>query len=74
MTLIFERIRQNQGFDLEGNFAYPPIDFEDGFNWLVSGRVEIDPWLIKAPLAEGGACFERLLDKPGPVAKILLHS
>jgi hypothetical protein len=24
-------------------------------------------------LAEGGACFERLLGKPGPVAKILLH-
>jgi hypothetical protein len=25
-------------------------------------------------LAEGGACFERLLTKPGPVAKILLES
>lgn len=60
--------------DLQGSFAYTPIDFEDSFNWLVSGQVEIDPWLIKAPLAEGGACFERLLSKPGPVAKILLHS
>lgn len=59
---------------LEGSFAYAPLDFEEGFNWLVEGRVKIDPWLIKAPLAEGGACFERLLGKPGPVAKILLYS
>ena len=30
--------------------------------------------LVRAPLAEGGANFERLLSKPGPVAKILLQS
>lgn len=58
---------------LRGSFAYTPLDFEDGFNWLVEGRVQIDPWLLKAPLAEGQACFERLLDEPGPVAKILLY-
>ncbi len=58
---------------VQGSFAYTPLDFEDAFQWLAEGRIEIDPWLLKAPLAEGGACFERLLDKPGPVAKILLH-
>ncbi|HRW06736.1 MAG TPA: galactitol-1-phosphate 5-dehydrogenase [Caldilineaceae bacterium] len=59
--------------NLQGSFAYTPLDFEDAFKWLAEGRIEIDPWLLKAPLAEGGACFERLLSKPGPVAKILLH-
>jgi 2-desacetyl-2-hydroxyethyl bacteriochlorophyllide A dehydrogenase len=60
--------------NIQGSFAYTPLDFEDAFAWLAAGRLEIDPWLIKAPLAEGGACFERLLSKPGPVAKILLYS
>jgi 2-desacetyl-2-hydroxyethyl bacteriochlorophyllide A dehydrogenase len=60
--------------NLQGSFAYTPVDFEDAFDWLVKGRIEIDPWLLKAPLAEGGAMFEKLLNNPGPVAKILLCS
>ena len=60
--------------NIQGSFAYTPLDFEAGLAWLVAGHLKIDPWLLKAPLAEGGACFERLLSKPGPVAKILLHS
>jgi threonine dehydrogenase-like Zn-dependent dehydrogenase len=60
--------------NIQGSFAYTPLDFEDAFDWLAQGRIEIDPWLLKAPLAEGGAMFERLLSNPGPVAKILLYS
>ena len=60
--------------NIQGSFAYTPLDFEDAFAWLIKGRIEIDPWLIKAPLAEGGAMFEKLLNNPGPVAKILLCS
>jgi len=60
--------------NIQGSFAYTPLDFEDAFEWLVKGRIEIDPWLLKAPLAEGGAMFEKLLNNPGPVAKILLCS
>lgn len=59
---------------IQGSFAYTPVDFEDGLAWLAAGYLEIDPWLLKAPLSEGGACFERLLSQPGPVAKILLES
>ncbi|GIV79001.1 MAG: alcohol dehydrogenase [Litorilinea sp.] len=58
---------------IQGSFAYTPIDFEDALTWLADGRLEIEPWLLKAPLAQGGAMFERLLDRPGRVAKILLH-
>ena len=60
--------------NIQGSFAYTPLDFEAAFQWLAAGRIEIDPWLIKAPLAEGGAAFERLLNNPGPVVKILLYS
>jgi 2-desacetyl-2-hydroxyethyl bacteriochlorophyllide A dehydrogenase len=60
--------------NIQGSFAYTPSDFADAFTWLAQGRIEIDPWLIKAPLAEGGAMFEKLLSNPGPVAKILLVS
>lgn len=59
---------------IEGSFAYAPLDFDEAFKWLAAGHIQIDPWLIKAPLSEGQTCFERLLSKPGPVAKILLHS
>jgi threonine dehydrogenase-like Zn-dependent dehydrogenase len=60
---------------IEGSFAYAPLDFDEAFNWLSDGHIQkLDPWLIKAPLGEGQGCFERLLSKPGPVAKILLYS
>lgn len=59
--------------NIQGSFAYTTLDFEDALNWLADDRIDIEPWLLRAPLAEGGSCFERLLDKPGPVAKILLH-
>jgi threonine dehydrogenase-like Zn-dependent dehydrogenase len=58
---------------LLGSFAYTPSIFAAALGWLAADRITIDEWLLKAPLAEGGACFERLLGKPGPVAKILLH-
>lgn len=60
--------------NIQGSFAYTPLDFADAFVWLAQGRIEIDPWLLKAPLGEGGAMFEKLLSNPGPVAKILLYS
>lgn len=59
---------------IQGSFAYNTLDFEDALHWLEEGRLEIEPWLVRAPLAEGGDNFERLLSKPGPVAKILLQS
>jgi threonine dehydrogenase-like Zn-dependent dehydrogenase len=59
--------------NLRGSFAYTPLDFEDGFNWLAAGHLQIDPWLLKMPLAEGREGFERLLGEPGLVAKILLY-
>lgn len=59
---------------IQGSFAYTALDFEDALNWLIDGRIEIEPWLQRSPLSAGGPCFEQLLSKPGPVAKILLQS
>jgi threonine dehydrogenase-like Zn-dependent dehydrogenase len=59
---------------VQGSFAYTTLDFEDALQWLIDDRLQIEPYILKAPLAQGGECFERLLSKPGPVAKILLES
>jgi threonine dehydrogenase-like Zn-dependent dehydrogenase len=59
--------------NLLGSFSYTPNIFAEALRWIADERIVIDPWLIKAPLAEGRECFERLLGRPGPVAKILLY-
>ena len=59
--------------NLLGSFSYTPNIFAEALRWIAAERIVIDPWLIKAPLAEGRECFERLLGRPGPVAKILLY-
>jgi hypothetical protein len=35
--------------------------------------MRLAPWIVEAPLAEGGLWFERLLTAPGAVAKVLLR-
>jgi hypothetical protein len=39
---------------------------------LAKGAIRLDPCIIEAPLAEGGHWFDRLVDAPGDVAKVLL--
>lgn len=57
---------------LHGAFCYNDRDFEIALQWLKTDKVNLDPWLLHAPLEEGGACFEKLISNPGPIAKILL--
>ncbi len=38
---------------------------------LAQGAVHLEPWTVQAPLAEGGAWFDRLVEGTG-VAKVLL--
>lgn len=58
---------------LFGSFSYMPNNVAQALDWLTAGRITLDPWLVKAPLDEGPAWFERLLSGPGPIAKVLLH-
>jgi threonine dehydrogenase-like Zn-dependent dehydrogenase len=57
---------------VRGTFAYTSANFATAVDLLASGAVRLDPWIIEAPLAEGGTWFDRLLEEPGNVAKVLL--
>jgi threonine dehydrogenase-like Zn-dependent dehydrogenase len=55
-----------------GSFAYTPANFAAAVELLATGAVRLDPWIVEAPLEEGGRWFDRLLEEPGNVAKVLL--
>ena len=56
----------------KGSFAYTPANFARALDLLGQGAIRLDPWIVEAPLADGGLWFERLLGAPGAVAKVLL--
>jgi threonine dehydrogenase-like Zn-dependent dehydrogenase len=56
---------------VKGSFAYSPENFARAVDLLAQGAVGLDPWTVKAPLAEGGLWFDRLVAGTG-VAKVLL--
>ena len=56
----------------KGAFAYSPDNFAEALDLLGRGAVRLDPWIVEAPLQEAGKWFDRLIDAPGDVAKVLL--
>jgi hypothetical protein len=57
---------------LKGVFAYTPADFAEAVEHLAREEIHLAPWIVHAPLEQGGAWFERLLSSPGAVSKVLL--
>jgi len=57
---------------VRGSFAYTPANFADALAKLAQNQMQLDPWIVEAPLADGGSWFDRLIDAPGNVAKVLL--
>ncbi|RKP58350.1 galactitol-1-phosphate 5-dehydrogenase [Cohnella endophytica] len=57
---------------VKGAFAYSQDDFETALQWLSEGRVRMMEWTETAPLSQGASCFDKLIEDPGKVAKILL--
>ncbi|RME82592.1 MAG: hypothetical protein D6775_10455 [Caldilineae bacterium] len=57
---------------VRGAFAYTAANFANAVQLLEKGLVRLDPWVVEAPLEEGGKWFERLLGGAGGVAKVLL--
>lgn len=55
---------------VRGSFCYTPENL--ALALLERGALRLDPWIVEAPLGEGGAWFDRLIDAPGNVAKVLL--
>lgn len=56
-----------------GAFGYNPRDFSIALEWLSEKKADLMPWTISEPIENGQQCFEKLLNDPGKVAKILLH-
>ena len=61
-----------QELTVRGSFAYRAADFAHGLEQLHAGHYRLDPWIVEAPLAEGGDWFRRLVHSPGNVSKVLL--
>lgn len=57
---------------VRGSFAYTPANFADALRLLSENIIRLDPWIVESPLADGGQWFDRLVDAPGAVAKVLL--
>lgn len=57
---------------VRGAFGYTPSNFAEAVRRLAEGGMRLDPWVRQAPLEDGGAWFDRLVDAPGDVAKVLL--
>lgn len=58
--------------DVRGSFAYSPANFAQAIGLLKEQKIRLDPWIVEAPLEEGGMWFERLIEEPGNVSKVLL--
>jgi threonine dehydrogenase-like Zn-dependent dehydrogenase len=57
---------------VRGSFSYNRENFAEALRRLQNEEVHLDPWIVEAPLEEGGKWFDRLIDAPGNVAKVLL--
>ena len=57
---------------LRGSFSYSPANFKAALDLLARKAISLEPWIVEAPLAEGGQWFDRLVDAPGNVSKVLL--
>lgn len=58
---------------VRGCFCYTQANFAAAVELLARGAIGLDPWIVEAPLEEGGAWFEHLIAAPGAVAKVLLR-
>lgn len=57
---------------VRGAFSYSPANFGEALKRLELKTMGLEPWVVEAPLSDGGKWFDRLIDAPGDVAKVLL--
>ena len=57
---------------LRGSFSYSPANFRQALQLLDEEEISLEPWIVEAPLDEGGKWFDRLVNEPGNVSKVLL--
>lgn len=56
----------------KGAYGYTLANFAKALDLLAAGKIKLDPWMVDAPLSDGGVWFERLLRSEGGAAKVLL--
>lgn len=64
-TLGFHDIVRSQ-LTLQGSYAYTMVDFEQAFEWLVSGQASLGELPPVRPLEDGPAAFAALASGPPP--------
>ncbi len=57
---------------LRGSFSYSPSNFRAALDLLDRKEISLEPWIVEAPLGDGGKWFDRLIEAPGNVSKVLL--
>lgn len=55
------------------SFAYTPVDFERSLALLKAGEIDLTPWTMEMPLADGQKAFDRMTTAPGDTLKMLLR-
>lgn len=83
-SIVFSGLHQNSSelpintairneIKMYGAFSNTPEDFEIALQWITEGKIRMLDWTEYAPLADGAACFDKLITGPGKVAKIMLQ-
>jgi 2-desacetyl-2-hydroxyethyl bacteriochlorophyllide A dehydrogenase len=59
--------------DIRGSYCYSDDDFQRALELIAAGQVTVGDMIDVAPLNEGASLFQRLLDEPGSLTKVLLQ-
>jgi len=55
------------------SFAYTPADFARSLALLIAGEIDLSPWTVEMPLADGQRAFDTMTQSPGDTLKMLLR-
>jgi 2-desacetyl-2-hydroxyethyl bacteriochlorophyllide A dehydrogenase len=62
----------NKELTIRGAYAYNDDDFQRSLELIASGQVRVDPMVHVAPLSEGISYFQRLIEEPAGLTKVIL--
>lgn len=54
------------------SFAYTPADFQRSLDLLIAGEIDLTPWTVQLPLAQGQEALHRISHAPGETLKMTL--